>query len=98
MYNRYTSHDTGDFSPVEPLQQQEPPPQQPPHHRQPPHQPPPSDAPPVWEKLRGLLSGLLGKFTDLDSGDLLLLAMLYLLYRDGGDEELMIAIGLLFLL
>ncbi len=34
----------------------------------------------------------------LDSGDLLLLAMLYFLYRENADEELLIALGLLLIL
>jgi len=35
---------------------------------------------------------------DLDSGDLLLLLILFLLFREKADEELLIAIGLLLIL
>ena len=48
----------------------------------------------------GLLSGILGKFklSEFDTGDLLLLVILFLLFRDGEDEELLIALGLLLVL
>jgi len=35
---------------------------------------------------------------NLDTGDLILLLIIYLLYKDGGDEELLIALGLLLIL
>ena len=38
------------------------------------------------------------KLDDLDTGDLLLLAILFLLFRDGEDEELLLALGLLLIL
>ena len=38
------------------------------------------------------------KLDDLDTGDLLLLAILFLLFRDSEDEELLIALGLLLIL
>ena len=34
----------------------------------------------------------------IDSGDLLLLGLLFLLYREGADEELLFALGLLLIL
>ena len=34
----------------------------------------------------------------LDTGDLLLLAILYFLFREGADEELLVALGLLLIL
>jgi len=48
----------------------------------------------------GLLSGILDKLklSDIDTGDLLLLVILFLLFRDGGDDELLIALGLLLIL
>ena len=48
----------------------------------------------------GILSGLLEKFNlkDMDKGDLLLLFILFLLLREGEDEELLIALGLLLIL
>ncbi len=36
--------------------------------------------------------------SQVDSGDLLLLALLLLLSREGGDEEVLIALGLLLIL
>ncbi len=52
------------------------------------------------EKKQGLLSGLLGKLKldEIDTGDLLLLAILFLLFKDGADEEVLIALGLLLIL
>ena len=49
---------------------------------------------------RGLLSSLLGKLKpdEVDSGDLLLLVLLFLLFKEGEDEELLIALGLLLIL
>ena len=48
----------------------------------------------------GVLFGLLGKLKldGIDSGDLLLLAILFLLFQEGEDEELLIALGLLLIL
>ena len=48
----------------------------------------------------GLLSGILGKLKldEIDTGDLLLLVLLFLLFRDGEDDELLIALGLLLIL
>lgn len=52
-------------------------------------------------KLPDSFRDLLKKLTDrlhLDSGDLLLLALLYLLYREDADEELLAALALLLIL
>ena len=48
----------------------------------------------------GLFSGILGKLKldEIDTGDLLLLVILFLLFHDGEDEELLIALGLLLIL
>lgn len=58
----------------------------------PPH--PPMPPPPLP------FSQLLGQFhlEDVDSGDLLLLGLLFFLFRKGADEELLIALGLLMIL
>lgn len=82
MYNRYIRNDTGSY---ERVPEQEPPRQQ-------------ADAPPSGGK--GILSGILERFNlkDLDKGDLLLLFILFLLLREGEDEELLIALGLLLIL
>lgn len=59
--------------------------------------PGPSQAPPGK---KGPLSSLLGRLhlEELDSGDLLLIAILILLFREGEDEELLIALLLLLIL
>ena len=46
------------------------------------------------------LSGILSKFKldEIDTGDLLLLVILFLLFRDGEDDEILIALGLLLIL
>jgi hypothetical protein len=48
----------------------------------------------------GGLSGLLNKlnFANMELEDILLLLILYLMYRESGDEELLIIMGALFLL
>lgn len=48
----------------------------------------------------GLLSGILDKLklSEVDTGDLLLLVLLFLLFQDGEDDELLIALGLLLIL
>lgn len=62
-----------------------------------PHGPPP---PPVRDGLSGFLRHLLNvsHAENVDTGDLLLLCLLFLLYREGADEELLVALGLLLIL
>ena len=50
--------------------------------------------------LSSLLRHLLDQFhlSSVDSGDLLLLAILFFLFREGADEELLVALGLLLIL
>ena len=91
--------------------QTDPPPR--PHHRpeesgpQPEQgfRPHPSDQPPPAKEngadsLSGTLRRLLDQFHlgDLDSGDLLLLAILFFLFKEGADEEVLAALGLLLIL
>ncbi len=49
---------------------------------------------------RGFLSGLLSRLRldEMDTGDLLLLLIIFLLFKDGEDEEMLIALGLLLIL
>ena len=70
---------------------------QPPPVEPPPEKPP--KAPPPAQPL-GFLSGILDRLHlgDIDTGDLLLLLLLFHLFREGGDEELLIAVGLLLIL
>lgn len=62
----------------------------------------PTTPPPPQKKdgLTGFLRHLLDQFhlDSLDTGDLLLLALLFLLFRENADDELLIALGLLLIL
>ena len=88
MYNRYIQNDDGVY-------------QRPPHQEE--HAPPP---PPAWEerreerRRRGFLDQILERLhlEDIDKGDILLLLILLFLFDQGEDEELLMALGLLFLL
>lgn len=65
--------------------------------KRPPHGPPggrPADG------LTGILQHLLDQFhlDHVDTGDLLLLALLFFLFRENADEELLVALGLLLIL
>lgn len=85
MYNRYISNDDGDYTFIPPQDTPPPPPPPPGNH----------------DKKRGsFLDQLLGKLNlgDIDRGDILLLLILLFLFDQGEDEELLIALGLLFLL
>lgn len=70
------------------------PPPQPPAPEPPPHRPPPGNPPPPPFSLGPLLQ----QMEDVDSGDLLLLFLLLMLFQKGADEELVIALGLLLIL
>ena len=106
-YTRISAED----APLPPPESQRSP--QPPQHPAAPPPPRPQEAPPVQEAPpdepprrpppapeRGLLNGLLEKLhlSDLDAGDILLLILLFFLFRQEADEELLIAIGLLLIL
>lgn len=93
MYNRYIRNEQGAYSRIP---QQEPAPG-PVSGRPPPPPPPePSPRPPEGRFLDRLLSRL--HLGDIDSGDLLLLLILFFLFREEADEEVLIAIGLLLIL
>ncbi len=105
MYNRYVRSNNGDFTRM-PQQDTTPPPKSkidpppPPTEPIPPVQPPskpPQIKPPPEKRL---FDSLLSKIhlQDIDSGDLLLLLILFLLFRQDADEEVLIAIGLLLIL
>lgn len=106
MYNRYVRNDEGVYKRI-----RHEPSHAPPRHvtrEQPEHDDPCPSAPPGHASSPlgglfgkdGLLSGVLGKLKldEIDTGDLLLLVILFLLFRDGEDEELLIALGLLLIL
>lgn len=103
MYNRYRRNDTGVYTRIS--QNDTPPPGGgpkpggPPSGPQPPPEPKPPSGPPHRPE-RDILNRLLEKLHlgDLDSGDLLVLLLLFLLFREKADEELLIALGLLLIL
>lgn len=88
MYNRYLQDQQGSFAPVGEETACAPP--------LPPPRPPEPPREDDW--LRRLLSRF--GMGDVDTGDLLLLLILFLLFHEGEnrDEELMIALGLLLIL
>jgi len=108
MYNRYIRNDDGRYErvtvPDEPSYGGPPPGEPsgaPPRDGEPfgPPPPPPPPPPPGGGR-QGFLSGILERLNlkNLDTGDLILLLIIFLLYKDGGDEELLIALGLLLIL
>ena len=103
MYNRYIRNDQGVYTriPEEESRRPQAPPPPPGGGQHPPHTdvPPPQDDG-RGDSLTGLLRRLLDQFhlSSVDSGDLLLLAILFFLFREGADEELLVALGLLLIL
>lgn len=86
MYNRYVRNDAGVYQRIP--------------TGEPDHQTTDSRSPRQKSGVSGLLSQIMGrlKLDELDTGDLLLLAILFLLFREGEDEELLLALGLLLIL
>ena len=109
MYNRYVRNDTGVYTrvsiPDHPASQEKDASDSRGHSAQAPHsntsaeQGQPSPLAGLFGK-GGLFSGILDKLklNEIDTGDLLLLVILFLLFRDGEDDELLIALGLLLIL
>lgn len=104
MYNRYMRNDTGAYTR---MPQDDAPPlgPKPPSgpgtspKAKPSPGPPPIPAPPHRPE-RDILNRFLERLHlgDLDSGDLLVLLLLFMLFRENADEELLIALGLLLIL
>ena len=67
---------------------------------QPPPPPPASASPPFVDGLTAFLRHILDQLhlDDVDTGDLLLLGLLFFLFREEADEELLVALGLLLIL
>ena len=63
----------------------------------PPHRPPPASPMPPVGKLP-ILGDLPKKLSELETEDLLLILILYLMYRESGDKELLIIMGAMYLL
>lgn len=103
MYNRYTRNDSGVYTR---MPQPDPPPptagkpQNSPLPNRPPSAPPPIPPPAPQRPERDMLNRILEKLHlgDLDAGDLLVLLLLFMLFREKADEELLIALGLLLIL
>ncbi len=112
MYNRYIRNDSGTYTRIpeeEPRGQSSQRPQPPPNHSgSEPHHPfgppPPPPPPPPGGGFTDGLSGFLRNILDqlhldhVDTGDLLLLGLLFFLFREDADEELLVALGLLLIL
>lgn len=107
MYNRYIQNASGGHTrvvvpsrPAPPPPAPPPPPVPPPPPPVPPPPPPaphPPPPPPQGDVL-GLSRLLQGLSIRLDSSDLLLLLLVFLLARERADEELLFALGLLLIL
>lgn len=73
----------------------------PPRPARPPHppQPPPDRRPPAGG-LGGILDGILGRLdiANWETEDLLLMLVLYLMYRESGDSELLIILAAMLFL
>ena len=104
MYNRYIRTDHGVYTRIP---QDEPPLSSPPP-KDPSHQE--TQTTPRYENknagerisdgITGFLRHILDQFhlNHVDTGDLLLLILLFLLFREDADEELLVALGLLLIL
>ena len=78
------------------LQQEPPRREAPPPRRDPPPPPRQERSDVIARALRGLLDRL--HLESVDTGDLLLLVLLFLLYEEHADEELLFALGILLIL
>jgi hypothetical protein len=104
MYNRYIRNDQGVYTCITeddapPRDAPGAPPEAPPNPGEIPPSPPPEGRAredPASRALRGVLDRL--HLESVDTGDLLLLAILFLLFREDADEELLLALGLLLIL
>ncbi len=87
MYNRYVRNDNGQYQRFRMPEEHQPPG----NKRQ--------DGEPT-SRADGLLGNILSKLKldEIDSGDFLLLVLLFLLFHEGADEELLIALGLLLIM
>ena len=102
MYNRYIRNDNGTYAPLPEAEGREAQNRRP-HSASapPPPPPPPKEEPP---RRSDSLTGLLRSFLDrlhlekVDTGDLLILLLLFLLFEEDADEELLFALGLLLIL
>ena len=99
MYNRYIRNDHGAYTRVPQEESQAPPPREPTEDA-PPHCAEQKSDERVSDGITGFLRHILDQLhlNHVDTGDLLLLILLFLLFREDADEELLIALGLLLIL
>jgi len=112
MYNRYIRNDSGTYTRIPQEENRHTPPKKPmdapprsESHSPPPHheKAKPFDSGTTGRTTDGL-TGALRHILDqlhldhVDTGDLLLLALLFFLFREDADEELLVALGLLLIL
>lgn len=106
VYTRVPEEDPKPHAPQSaPLSDNPPPPPPPPrqeHAQSGPERPPPPPGGPgrAADGLTGFLQHLLDQLhlDHVDTGDLLLLVLLFFLFREDADEELLVALGLLLIL
>lgn len=97
MYNRYRGNSGRPEKVAEPKEQNRrpPPPQPRPPQPRPPQKKPQSQMPLLGGSLSRLIPEKLG---ELETEDLLLILILYLMYRESGDKDLLIIMGAMYLL
>lgn len=77
----------------------QPAPSVPPRPQAPPQHPPVQNRPSgIFSALDGLKKLIPGKAEELETEDIILLLILYLMYRESGDSELLMIMGAMFLL
>lgn len=92
MYNRYHGNSGRPEKVAEPKEQNRRPPPPPPRPAQ---KKPPNQMPLLGGSLSRLIPEKLG---ELETEDLLLILILYLMYRESGDKDLLIIMGAMYLL
>lgn len=99
MYNRYIRGDNGTYTRISEEEKNHTPPQQEGKQNFS-HAPPPLPFNGTSDGLTGFLQHILDQFhlDSVDTGDLLLLGLLFFLFRENADEELLVALGLLLIL
>ena len=106
MYNRYIRTDHGGYTriPQEEPQSQPPPPMEPSPQEEQPSSSHRADQKNNGDRISDGITSILRQILDqfhlnhVDTGDLLLLVLLFLLFREDADEEVLVALGLLLIL
>jgi len=66
--------------------------------KQPPRTPQKMPVNPLYNPLSQITDFLPGKLSELETEDVLLMLILYLMYRESGDSELLMIMGAMFLM